>query len=66
MGNSPWGHKELNTTEQLSKHTHTHTMRIKSIVPESSVLYGMTASRKKYRVERGSSRQNKRGAINTG
>ena len=66
MGNSPWGHKELNTTEQLSKHTHTHTMRIKSIVPESSVLHGMIASRKKYRVGWGSSRQNKRGAINTG
>ena len=24
MGHSPWGHKELDTTEQLT-HTHTHT-----------------------------------------
>ena len=25
MGYSPWGHKELDTTEQLSAHSHTHT-----------------------------------------
>ena len=25
MGCSPWGHKDLDTTEQLSMHTHTHT-----------------------------------------
>ena len=25
MGYSPWGHKELDTTERLSTHTHTHT-----------------------------------------
>ena len=25
MGYSPWGHKELNTTELLSTHTHIHT-----------------------------------------
>ena len=24
-GYSPWGHKELNTTEQLGTHTHTNT-----------------------------------------
>jgi len=24
-GCSPWGHKESDTTEQLSTHTHTHT-----------------------------------------
>ena len=25
VGYSPWGHKELDTTERLSMHTHTHT-----------------------------------------
>ena len=25
VGYSTWGHKELDTTEQLSTHTHTHT-----------------------------------------
>ena len=24
----PWGHKELDMTERLSAHTHTHTLRI--------------------------------------
>ena len=24
MGYSPWGHKELDTTEHLSAHSHTH------------------------------------------
>jgi len=24
-GYSPWGHKDLDMTEQLSAHTHTHT-----------------------------------------
>ena len=28
MGYSPWGHKELDTTERLSVHTHTHTQKL--------------------------------------
>ena len=30
VGNSPWGHKELDTTESAS-HTHTHTYKTKSL-----------------------------------
>ena len=31
-GYNPWGHKELDTTERLSTHTHTHTMRPDAII----------------------------------
>ena len=30
MGYSPWGHKELDTTE-VTQHTHTHTQMILSL-----------------------------------
>ena len=40
-GCSPWGHKELDTTEQLT-HTHTHTHNLVTEMMKSSVpLSGM-------------------------
>ena len=33
MGYSPWGLKELDTTEQLSVHTHTHTLAFLIFLP---------------------------------
>ena len=50
MGYSPWGHKELDTTERLT-HTHTHTYvvslsQVKRIV-QISLLMGNTKKQRK-------------------
>ena len=40
VGYSTWGHKELDTTEQLSTHTHTHThMGVMGLQRVTSVFY---------------------------
>ena len=59
-------HTLTHTLTLTHTYTHTYTMRIESTMPGSSVLPGMTASRKKYGAGWGSSRQNKRGAIHIG
>ena len=35
MGYSPWGHKESNMTEQLSRHTQTHAVIIHRVASAS-------------------------------